>query len=145
MPIDRFGRHAPVTWKPVEGTRELGRSRASWIQHEFAIRIRDGIARKGWTVEQYATLAGTSYDRMAKVLRGAAILRLEDIGVADMLLGEIISFAAELASQSAPGGPEVEPELAVQVVKQDLKGGPDRAFFIAHRAEHPELYRATNS
>lgn len=75
------------------------------MQHLYAIRIRDRINVQGWSIGEYAGKAGTSYDRMLKILRGTALLRLEDIAVADLLVGEVSEFAVEGARQLSAATP----------------------------------------
>jgi transcriptional regulator with XRE-family HTH domain len=56
------------------------------MQHELVMLIRRGLTREGLTVAEYAERTGQSYDRLSKMMRGAAVMRLEDIGAAVNLL-----------------------------------------------------------
>lgn len=92
VPKDRpyFGKVAGISW--LEGSTALDEKRIATarLQHAFAVRITDRLRDKGHNVRSYAKLAGVSYDRMAKVLRGEALMRLEDLADAERLLGLIV-------------------------------------------------------
>jgi hypothetical protein len=47
-------------------------------------KLHAGAASK---TQRYAALTGTSYDRLMKMLRGEIVMRLEDIAIADAILG----------------------------------------------------------
>lgn len=84
-----FGRARTLKWKHVE-TLEMGTLLlASRWQHEYALRIRHRIHATKSNLKTYAGEAGTSYDRLGKMLRGVIVMRLEDIAVADIVLGDI--------------------------------------------------------
>ncbi|MFF2296537.1 hypothetical protein [Arthrobacter sp. NPDC058127] len=92
VPSDRlnFGKDAEITW--LDGTTELEVSRinAARLQHDLARKITGRLRDKGHSIRSYAALTGIGYDRMAKVLRGEAVMRLEDVSDAERLLGEIV-------------------------------------------------------
>lgn len=102
-----FGHHGYLQWKTAEGLEATAQLAAAQMHHQYAIRIRNRINAKGWSVQEYARRAGTSYDRMLKVLRGSAILRLEDIAIADLLVGEVSEFAVRDAVQLSEPNPKV--------------------------------------
>lgn len=55
------------------------------LQHYFALAVRDALEREsGASVESLALVAQTSHDRMARVLRGDVIMRLEDVAAAGL-------------------------------------------------------------
>lgn len=102
-----FGRVETLRWKTT-GTIALENSlpwetkyvapallAAAQFQHNYVLRIRAGLKHEDVTLKEYATIAGTSYDRLVKVLRGAVILRLEDIAMADEVLVPVSEFARE--------------------------------------------------
>lgn len=60
---------------------------AAKIQHFFAWRIRSELKRLGRPAKSYAIFAHTSYDRLMKMLRGEVIMRLEDLGRAELYFG----------------------------------------------------------
>ncbi|MEY9777205.1 hypothetical protein [Arthrobacter sp. MW3 TE3886] len=90
-PPDRqnFGKVAEISW--LKGTTELEVSRieAARLQHALALKITSRLRDRGYSIRSYAELAGIGYDRMAKVLRGDAVMRLEDVSDAERLLGAI--------------------------------------------------------
>ncbi|KGJ72859.1 hypothetical protein GY21_12435 [Cryobacterium roopkundense] len=111
-----FGRGRKTTFPPVDGP--LGW--ASEMQHLYAMRIRDAIAQKGWTVVVYAEKAGCTADHMFKLLRGEAILKLEDIALADQLLGPV----SEFARAGPPRTPTAEEEILLNAAEQIRSGSP---------------------
>ena len=66
---------------------------AAGLQHRYARRIRRRLQATRTTLKTYVADAGVGYDRMVKVLRGSAVLRLEDIAIADVLIGEVSEFS----------------------------------------------------
>ncbi len=60
---------------------------ASQIQHAYAVAIRAAAKKCFGNVKSYATATDANYQRLAKVLRGEAIMRLEDIAAAHLYLG----------------------------------------------------------
>lgn len=92
MPSDRrnFGKSADIRWVTGTTAEQVSRIDAARLQHEFALAITQRLHSKGVTIREYANLTGGGYDRLAKVLRGEAIMRLEDISDAERLLGEIV-------------------------------------------------------
>lgn len=99
-PQDRqlFGKTEQISW--LEGTSavEVSRIDASKLQHALAVRIRRRLREKGYTIRTYAERAGISYDRMAKVYRGEAVMRLEDLADAELILGLMFSPADSAAA-----------------------------------------------
>ena len=93
-----FGRVEQIRWKTGTLPTEKARAGAAQMQHVYALRIRQRIDARNWSAAQYAQLAGTSYDRLMKLLRGEIILRLEDIAMADLLVGEVSDGAIALAA-----------------------------------------------
>lgn len=73
-----------IEWRTVaDGERH--RLKASVLQHYFALAVRDALNREsGTSVESLALVAHTSHDRMARVLRGDVLMRLEDIAAAGL-------------------------------------------------------------
>ncbi|WIB36360.1 helix-turn-helix transcriptional regulator [Curtobacterium sp. MCJR17_043] len=82
-----FG-HTPVLrWLQAADRRAEVFLRAAQVQHQQVLRIRERMQARGLSPKQYAAQAGTSYPRLLRLLRGEAILRLEDIALADLVLG----------------------------------------------------------
>lgn len=91
-PSDRhlFGKARKIDWMEAHTKLEESRIEAARLQHVFAIKITDRLRDQGGTIRGYAELADIGYDRMAKVLRGEAVMRLEDVSDAERLLGGIL-------------------------------------------------------
>jgi transcriptional regulator with XRE-family HTH domain len=80
---------------------QLGAAR---LQHLYALRIRQALKSKNRSLKQFAADSGVGYDRMTKMLRGQALMRLEDIAAADHLLGpvgELARYEAEARRERA--------------------------------------------
>jgi hypothetical protein len=71
---------------------------AARYQHIYALRIRARMKAKNHNAKSYAAAAGVRYDRLVKVLRGHAIMRLEDIAAADGILGQVSGLGAEASA-----------------------------------------------
>lgn len=84
-----FGKVQKIDW--LEGTTDAEASRiaAARLQHALAVKITGRLRDKHLSIRNYAELAEIGYDRMAKVLRGEAVMRLEDVSDAERLLGAI--------------------------------------------------------
>ncbi|PZF66956.1 hypothetical protein DEJ33_06710 [Curtobacterium sp. MCPF17_047] len=92
-----FG-HTPVLrWLQAADRRAEMFLRAAQVQHQQVLRIRERMQARGLSPKQYAAQAGTSYPRLLRLLRGEAILRLEDIALADLVLGGVIDEPAAAA------------------------------------------------
>jgi hypothetical protein len=77
---------------------EASRIEAARLQHVLAVKILARLRETGHTMRSYSELAGTGYDRMAKVLRGEVLVRLEDVSDAERLLGR--TFPAQLEEEA---------------------------------------------
>jgi len=89
-----FGKARNVDWRRVHSDRDGTQLIASQIQHDYAVAIRDAIVESHHrTIKAYAQATGTDYQRLSKVLRGEAIMRLEDIADAHRHLGVSIPNA----------------------------------------------------
>lgn len=94
-----FGHGESLIWKTSDVTVELTRIEAAKIQHFYSLRIRKRMVDKPMSAKQFASESGIRYDRLMKVLRGEMIMRLEDIGAADLVLGEVSELAVEIANR----------------------------------------------
>lgn len=65
------------TWVPTA-------EQTSDIRAVLAARGKSAAVSK---TQRYAVLTGTSYDRLVKMLRGEIVMRLEDMAIADAILG----------------------------------------------------------
>lgn len=95
-----FGRYAGVGWRQTRNAEDRDRSEAAKMQHMYAVAIRMRARKKFKTVRGYADACGVSYDRMAKMLRGEAIMRFEDVAQAERILGNIHKDALLAMSMS---------------------------------------------
>ena len=94
-----FGRTEQIDWVPVQpGTED--QHLASQFQHDWVVLIRLAARRKYGSLKGYANATGQNYNRVARVMRGEAIMRLEDIAVADRTLGIIGGKPAQLTAHS---------------------------------------------
>lgn len=85
-----FGGYGEVDWIVPRSDDEADRLMAAQMQHRFARQIRRSAGAQYGSVRAYADNHGLSYDRLAKLLRGETLMRLEDIAQADRLLGGIL-------------------------------------------------------
>ncbi len=77
-----FGKVESIRWSDTDADRIL----ASKLQHEYAVRINRRLKEMGKSVREYAAMTGIGYDRITRVLRGDAVMRLEDVAQAERLL-----------------------------------------------------------
>jgi hypothetical protein len=82
-----FGKARMIGWCQATSAEDETKLMASQIQHAYAVRIRDLAVDRYGDLKSYADATGTDYQRLAKVLRGEAIMRLEDIAEAHRHLG----------------------------------------------------------
>jgi len=116
-----FG-HTPVLrWRKAADRQAEVFLRAAQLQHQQVLRIRERMQARELSPKQYAAEAGTSYPRLLRLLRGEAILRLEDFALADLVLGGV----ADETTAAAPAEPaasdlrallEALPELTARAV-----------------------------
>lgn len=92
-----FGKVAEVSWLPARTEADRSQIDAARLQHVLAFRISLRLQETGHSIRSYAELTGIGYDRMTKMLRGEALMRLEDVTDAEHYLGQI--FQAELPSE----------------------------------------------
>lgn len=90
-----FGKVAGISWLEVSTESDEKRIATARLQHALAVKITSSIRAKGLTVRSYAKLAGVGYDRTAKVLRGEALMRLEDLADAERFLGLVMPTLLE--------------------------------------------------
>ena len=94
---ENFGRTREIGWvddtdgpDKVRSTYEQDRFAAARLQHQYAVGIRRRARTKHGSLKVYAEECGIPYDRLAKVMRGEVIMRLEDIVQAERILGGIL-------------------------------------------------------
>ena len=100
MSADQFGKAEFVIWRenPKSPTAAEYLATAK-MQHAYAVVIRKRARTKYQSIKGYAEACGVSYDRMTKVLRGEALMRLDDIGQAQHLLGDVHLEAMKVMSR----------------------------------------------
>ena len=78
-----FGQQSIIDWNPVRsGTSAEVQLLAAQLQHTYAVVIRNAAIAKYRSLKKYADAAGVDYQRTTKILRGDAVMRLEDIATA---------------------------------------------------------------
>jgi len=83
-----FGKVAQLRWREVTDPTEDTQLITARVQHDFAYAITEAVANSPHrTVKAYAHATGTDYQRLTRILRGDAIMRLEDIADAHRNLG----------------------------------------------------------
>lgn len=92
-----FGKIAEISWLEGSSESETSQIEAARLQHALALKITDRLRERGYSIRTYADMAGVGYDRMAKVLRGEALMRLEDVSDAERLLGVVVRRLIENA------------------------------------------------
>ena len=84
-----FGKADSITWIKGDSKTDRGKIAAAHMQHAYCWAIRQRATEQFGSVKAYAAEAGLKYDRLARVMRGEAPLRFEDIGTARIHLGDI--------------------------------------------------------
>jgi hypothetical protein len=89
---ESFGRVTGPRWlDDVRSDHQRDQLAAAQLQHQFALRIYRAIRHQRKTLKAYAEMCDVPYDRLAKVMRGEVIMRLEDIAQAERILGGILT------------------------------------------------------
>lgn len=63
---------------------------AAIFQHHFAIELRRAIITSGQTQGEYAAAAGTTANRLTRILCGHQQMSLTDLAVAAVVLGDSV-------------------------------------------------------
>lgn len=103
-----FGRARTIEWLPSPGAE--ADLIASQLQHELCVRINKAIAAKNHLGklnsyartlvgkpgdrdnEEYERAVRSAYDRLARILRGERILRLDDVARAKVHFGDALDL-----------------------------------------------------
>ena len=87
-----FGQKSGIDWVPDTDltNKELDWLRASQLQHGFAHQIRLAIGRNYDSVQEFADVNELNYRRLSRMLRGEAIMRLEDLATIERTLSMAI-------------------------------------------------------
>ena len=85
-----FGKQRVIKWKPSGNSidSELDQSRAAQMQHGVAFAIHAALRQSAryHSVADYARAVDVSERRMAELLRGDIVMRLEDLATAERVL-----------------------------------------------------------
>ena len=111
-----FGHAELMKWRDDIDPADYGKLNAAKLQHIYVLRIRAALIAMGWKPKRYADRVDSSYDRLMKVFRGHSIMRLEDIGWADEVIGEI----SDLSRDDAAG--EKEAARLVEIRAANMAG-----------------------
>jgi len=84
-----FGKAATIAWLPVPLGSE-DQHLAAQMQHFYARAIATEAKRRYGSLKGYALAVSVDYQRLTKILRGEAVMRLEDIASARLHLGPTI-------------------------------------------------------
>jgi len=87
-----FGQKSGIEWVPDTDlpNKELDWLRASQLQHGFSRQIRLAIGRDYESVQEFADVNELDYRRLSRMLRGEAIMRLEDLAAIERTLTQMI-------------------------------------------------------
>lgn len=83
----RFGKSFNMRWLAADEVDSPDQLFAARMQNEAAVKIVEAIYASGRTVKSYAKDADVAYLRLAQVLRGETVMRLEDMATAHRILG----------------------------------------------------------
>ncbi len=96
VPFYEFGISSSVKWRALTLTGEAGGDRvqmarqdASFIQHEIARQVRTRLKDVRSSVTAVAEACGMKPERLRRVLRGEVPMRLDDVTLLDLVLGEL--------------------------------------------------------
>lgn len=97
-PLD-FGQKPGLLWWDEDDllAGEVDYLGAAKLQHEFALLVSERIRGQFKSVTHYASFAGVNYPRLARILRGDVILRLEDVASAQRVLQFRLDLGAPVA------------------------------------------------
>jgi hypothetical protein len=82
-----FGKAPSIRWNDVASEQQATQVVASQVQHDYAVAIRTAADERHGNLKEYAKAIDADYQRLTRVLRGDAIMRLEDIADAHRHLG----------------------------------------------------------
>jgi hypothetical protein len=97
---DLFGKYSVMEWKPIPddaSNTTLDQIAAAKRQHILAMAIHEAVMKSATSVRAYAASRHEiSYTRFAAVLRGEAVMKLDDIAYAERSLKLTLWNNAEL-------------------------------------------------
>ena len=76
-------------------------------QHAFAKEAHSALDERGMNIGDLSAATGLNYQRLTRMLRGSAIMRIDDIGVISRALPEVFEagVAAMVKLAAAPTQP----------------------------------------
>jgi ribosome-binding protein aMBF1 (putative translation factor) len=82
-----FGAREQIEWKwdQARTDAEIDQLRIAQVHHDVIVRFRAALRERQWTQQDYADEVGYTRDRIGKVVRGTALLRLEDLAAMERL------------------------------------------------------------
>jgi len=95
-----FGKARAIAWLPVPPGSE-DQHLAAQMQHVYAVAIATEAKSRYGSLKGYARAVDVDYQRLAKILRGEAVMRLEDIASARLHLGPAIPFGPPPGDESS--------------------------------------------
>lgn len=80
---------ADIRWSDAKrySNLELDQLAASRWQHRIAYAINERVLFDYDSLVDYAQFSGVNYARLGRLLRGEAVIRLEDVATAERVLG----------------------------------------------------------
>lgn len=81
-----FGVAKTIEWLEFNDKRRQAQRDAAQMQHKYAYRIRARVKANELTLTTFASKAGWTYERTARLLRGEVVMRLDDIAMAELVL-----------------------------------------------------------
>lgn len=83
----RFGQTTNMVWVNESEVERVDELFAAKLQARAAAAITVASYTQDMTIKDYAEKAGVAYQRLSRVLRGAEVMKLEDMATAQRVLG----------------------------------------------------------
>lgn len=82
-----------IEWSYAQSgkTENYSKLIAAQMQHHYAVAINRRLSAERRKLKNWAWDNDIPYDRLSKVMRGAVVMRLSDIAIAELVLGDIVS------------------------------------------------------
>ncbi|ACL42139.1 hypothetical protein Achl_4188 (plasmid) [Pseudarthrobacter chlorophenolicus A6] len=74
-------------------------------QHAFAREVRLALHERGMTIEALSETTGLNYQRLTRILRGTAVMRLDDIGLISRTVPEVFAHGTQALLQLVAANP----------------------------------------
>lgn len=86
---EQFGRRLDVSWRQAQDAQQASELAAAQRQHELTYLIRRRLDEQGRTIRWFAQQVGAGYERTTRLLRGAVLMRIQDVTDAERILGPL--------------------------------------------------------